>query len=351
MATLEAHAEHGAVHAKKYHGIMDWLTTVDHKKIGIMYGVASLFFMLIGGFEALLIRTQLAKPENDFIGPELYNQIFTMHGTTMMFLFAVPVVLAFGIYMVPLMVGAQAIALPRLLAYGYWMFLFGGIFLYVMFLANVGPDAGWFTYPPLAGPEFGYGKRADVWAQLITFTEVSALVVATCLICTILKLRTPGMSLNRMPLFVWAMLITSFMVIFAMPAVMVSSTCLILDRLLSTHFYNQAEGGDPLLWQHLFWFFGHPEVYIIFLPALGMMSEIVGTFSRRRVFGYLVMVLSMASTAFIGFGVWVHHMFATGLPQLGQSFFTAASMMIVVPSRFSTRRRSSSSSSSAGSPG
>jgi cytochrome c oxidase subunit I+III len=312
-------------------GLVGWLSEIDHKAIARRFIVTAFAFFALAGILAALMRVQLARPENGFLNPDLYNQVFTMHGTTMMFLFAVPVVLAFGIYMVPLMVGAQAIALPRLLAYGYWMFLFGGIFLYVMFLANVGPDAGWFTYPPLAGPEFGYGKRADVWAQLITFTEVSALVVATCLICTILKLRTPGMSLNRMPLFVWAMLITSFMVIFAMPAVMVSSTCLILDRLLSTHFYNQAEGGDPLLWQHLFWFFGHPEVYIIFLPALGMMSEIVGTFSRRRVFGYLVMVLSMASTAFIGFGVWVHHMFATGLPQLGQSFFTAASMMIVVP--------------------
>jgi cytochrome c oxidase subunit 1 len=200
-----------------------------------------------------------------------------------------------------------------------------------MFLGNVGPDNGWFSYPPLAGPEFGYGKRADVWAQLITFTEVSSLVVAVSLICTILKMRTPGMSLNRMPLFVWAMLVVSFMVIFAMPAVMVSSTCLILDRLLSTHFFNQAEGGDPLLWQHLFWFFGHPEVYIIFVPALGMMSEIIGTFARRPVFGYLMMVLAMIATAFIGFGVWVHHMFTTGLPQLGQSFFTAASIMIVVP--------------------
>jgi cytochrome c oxidase subunit I+III len=312
-------------------GLVGWLSEIDHKAIARRFIVTAFAFFALAGILAAMMRVQLARPENGFLNPDLYNQVFTMHGTAMMFLFAVPVVLAFGVYMVPLMVGAQSIALPRLLAFGYWMFLFGGIFLYVMFLANVGPDAGWFTYPPLAGPEFGYGKRADVWAQLVTFTEVSALVVAICLICTILKLRTPGMSLNRMPLFVWAMLITSVMVVFAMPAVMVASTCLILDRLLSTHFYNQAEGGDPLLWQHLFWFFGHPEVYIIFLPAVGMMSEIVGTFSRRRVFGYLVMVLSMASTAFIGFGVWVHHMFATGLPQLGQSFFTAASMMIVLP--------------------
>jgi len=312
-------------------GLIGWLSEVDHKAIGRRFIVTAFAFFVLAGLLAALMRIQLARPDNTFLNPDLYNQVFTMHGTTMMFLFAVPVVLAMGVYFVPLMVGARAIALPRLLAYSYWMFLFGGLFLYVMFLANVGPDNGWFSYPPLAGPEFGYGKRADVWAQLITFTEVSSLVVATCLICTILKMRTPGMSLNRMPLFVWAMLVVSFMVMFAMPAVMISSTCLILDRLMSTHFFNQAEGGDPLLWQHLFWFFGHPEVYIIFVPALGMMSEIIGTCSRRPVFGYLVMVLSMIATAFIGFGVWVHHMFATGLPQLGQSFFTAASIMIVVP--------------------
>jgi cytochrome c oxidase subunit 1 len=312
-------------------GLIAWLADTDHKAIGRRFVVTAFGFFTLGGILAALMRTQLARPENHFLSPDLYNQIFTMHGTTMMFLFAVPVVLAMGIYLVPLMFGARAIAFPRMLAFGYCMFLFGGIFLYVMFLGNTGPDNGWFSYPPLAGPEFGYGKRADVWAQLITFTEVSGLVVATCLVVTIFKLRTPGMALNRMPLFVWAMLIVSFMVIFAMPSIVISSTCLILDRLVSTHFFNQAEGGDPLLWQHLFWFFGHPEVYIIFLPALGMMSEVIATSSRRSVFGYTEMILSMTATAFIGFGVWVHHMFATGLPQLGQSFFTAASIMIVIP--------------------
>jgi cytochrome c oxidase subunit I+III len=312
-------------------GLIAWLSDTDHKAIGRRYLVTAFGFFTLGGILAALMRIQLSRPENTFLSPDLYNQVFTMHGTTMMFLFAVPVVLAMGVYLVPLMVGARAMAFPRMLAYSYWMFLFGGVFLYVMFFLNTGPDNGWFSYLPLAGPEFGYGKRADVWAQLITFTEVSGLIVATCLICTIFKLRTPGMSLNRMPLFVWAMLITSFMVVFAMPSIVIASTCLILDRLVSTHFFNQAEGGDPLLWQHLFWFFGHPEVYIIFLPALGMMSEVIATFSRRKVFGYTEMVLSMTTTAFIGFGVWVHHMFATGLPQLGQSFFTAASIMIVIP--------------------
>jgi len=312
-------------------GLIAWLSDTDHKAIGRRFIVTAFAFFALAGVLAALMRIQLSRPDNRFLSPDAYNQIFTMHGTTMMFLFAVPVVLAMGVYLVPLMIGARSMAFPRMLAYGYWMFLFGGIFLYVMFFLNIGPDNGWFSYPPLAGPEYSYGKRGDVWAQLITFTEVSGLVVATCLVCTIFKLRTPGMSLNRMPLFVWAMLITSFMVIFAMPSIIISSTCLILDRLVATHFFNQAEGGDPLLWQHLFWFFGHPEVYIIFLPALGMMSEIISTFARRTVVGYVEMILSMTATAFLGFGVWVHHMFATGLPQFGASFFTASSIMIVIP--------------------
>jgi cytochrome c oxidase subunit 1 len=312
-------------------GAAGWLSVVDHKAIGRRFIVTAFVWFTLGGILAALMRLQLSRPENGLLGPDLYNQIFTMHGTTMMFLFAVPVMLGLGIYFVPLMVGARAIAFPRLVAFGYWMFLFAGIFLYGMFLLNIGPDNGWFSYPPLAGPEFGPGKRADVWAQLITFTETSGLVVSVALVTTAFKLRAPGMALNRVPIFVWAIVIASFMIIFSMPAVVVASTALILDRLVGTHFYNQAEGGDPLVFQHLFWFFAHPEVYIIFLPAQGMMSTLIATFTGRPIFGYIAVVLSLTSTAFIGFGVWVHHMFATGLPQLGQSFFTAASIMIVVP--------------------
>jgi cytochrome c oxidase subunit I len=312
-------------------GLVGWFSHVDHKSIGRRFMVTAFVYFAFGGVLAALMRLQLSRPDNSFLSPDLYNQIFTMHGTTMMFLFAVPVMLAMGVYFVPLMVGARAIAFPRLVAFGYWMFLFAGIFLYTMFLLNIGPDVGWFSYVPLAGPEFGIGKRPDVWAQLITFTETSGLVVAVALITTVFKLRAPGMALNRIPIFVWAMLIVSFMIVFSMPSVVTASTCLILDRLVGTHFYNYAEGGDTILWQHLFWFFGHPEVYIIFLPAQGMMSMIIATFSRRPVFGYIAIVLSLASTAFIGFGVWVHHMFTTGLPQLGSSFFTASSIMIVVP--------------------
>jgi cytochrome c oxidase subunit I+III len=313
-------------------GVTGWFRNIDHKAIGTRMLVTAFVFFALGGILAALMRIQLARPDAHFLQPDLYDQVFTMHGTTMMFLFAVPVMLALGIYFVPLMVGARDIAFPRLVAFGYYMFVFGGIFLYVMFFLNTGPDNGWFSYVPLAGPAFSAGKRGDVWAQLITFTEVSALVVAVALIVTILKMRAPGMSLDRIPLFVWAMLVVSFMILFAMPAIMLASTWLIMDRLIGTHFFNKAEGGDPLLWQHLFWFFGHPEVYIIFLPAQGMVSTLIATFSRRPAFGYLGLVLSLASTAFIGFGVWVHHMLATGLPQLGASFFTAASLMIVVPS-------------------
>jgi cytochrome c oxidase subunit I+III len=312
-------------------GFMGWFMNVNHKSIAIRMIVTALAFFGLGGVLALLMRVQLSRPDNHLIGPDLYDQLFTVHGSTMMFLFAVPVMQALGLYVVPLMLGTRNVAFPRLNAFGYYVYLFGGLFLWIAFLLNVGPDVGWFSYVPLAGPQYGVGKRPDVWAQLITFTELAALVAAVETIVTTLKMRAPGMSLHRLPLFVWAMLITSIMVIFAMPAVMVASLFLATDRLVSTQFFNPAEGGDALLWQHLFWFFGHPEVYIIFVPALGMVSTIVITFGRRAVFGYTALVLSLVATAFLGFGLWVHHMFATGLPALGLSFFTAASMMIAIP--------------------
>ncbi|MGZ5092566.1 MAG: cytochrome c oxidase subunit I [Burkholderiales bacterium] len=312
-------------------GLIGWLSTIDHKTIGRRFILTAMGFFAAGGILAALMRLQLARPDNGLIGPDLYNQIFTMHGTTMMFLFAVPVMEAMGVYLVPLMVGTRNIAFPRLNTYAYWVYLFGGLMLYGAFFVNSGPDAGWFSYTPLAGPQYSPGKRVDIWAQMITFTEVSGLLVAVILITTTFKLRAPGMTLDRIPLFVWAMLVTSFMIMFAMPAVMFASTALITDRLVGTHFYNPAEGGDSMLWQHLFWFFGHPEVYIIFIPALGFMSSIISTFARRPIFGYPVMVLSVIATGFLGFGLWVHHMFATDAPELGKSFFTAASMIIAIP--------------------
>ncbi|HEY8412923.1 MAG TPA: cbb3-type cytochrome c oxidase subunit I, partial [Pyrinomonadaceae bacterium] len=312
-------------------GFRAWFMETDHKIIGKRYIVTAFVFFLFGGLEAALMRIQLARPDNHFLGPDKYNQIFTVHGTTMMFLFAVPIVTALGIYLVPLMIGARDVAFPRLNLYGYWVYVIGGILLYAGFLLNAGPDAGWFAYVPLAGPAYSPGKRVDIWAQMITFTELSGLAGAIVIIGTVFKMRAPGMTLNRLPLFVWAQLVTSFMIIFAMPSVMLASGLLASDRLIDTQFFNPAEGGDAILYQHLFWFFGHPEVYIIFIPALGFISSIVIAFARTKIFGYTAMVLSLISTGFIGFGLWVHHMFATPIPQMGQSFFTAASMIITIP--------------------
>lgn len=313
-------------------GFWGWFKHVHHTSIGKRYIVTAFIFFLLGGLLALLMRLQLSRPNNHFLGPDKYNQIFTMHGTNMMFLFAVPMMFeALAVYFVPLMVGARNIAFPRLNAYSYYLYVIGGIFIWVAFLLNVGPDMGWFAYVPLSGPDFTPGKRADVWAQMITFTEISGLAVAVEIVVTVMRLRAPGMTLNRIPMFVWAELVTAFAVIFAMPAVMLSSSMLIMDRLINTHFFNPAEGGDALLYQHLFWFFGHPEVYIVFIPGTGLVSTIIAAFSRRKVFGYIALVLATVATGLLGFGVWVHHMFATGLPTLSISFFTAASMMIVIP--------------------
>jgi cytochrome c oxidase subunit I+III len=312
-------------------GLWGFLCDIDHKSIAKRYIVTAFVFFLLGGLEAAVMRAQLARPENQLVNADLYAQFFTMHGTTMMFLFAVPVMEAVGLYLVPLMVGARSVAFPRLNAMGYWTYLAGGLLLYLAFFTNTGPDNGWFSYVPLAGPDYSPGKRVDVWAQTVTFTEIAGIIAAIQIIVTAFKMRAPGMSLNRIPLLVWAEVVTAFMVMFAMPVVATGSLMLAGDRLVSTHFFNPAEGGDSLLWQHIFWFFGHPEVYIIFIPALGMVSSIVATFSRRPVFGYPAVVLAMIAQGFIAFGLWVHHMFAAGVPILGASFFTAASALIALP--------------------
>jgi cytochrome c oxidase subunit I len=312
-------------------GPIGWLASVDHKDIGRRYIITALVFLALAGVLALAIRLQLSRPDNDLIGAARYNEIFTMHGTTMMFLFAVPVMQGMQIYLTPLMIGTRAMAFPRLNAFSYWTYLAGGLLLWVAFILNIGPDIGWFAYPPLSGPQYGIGKRADIWAQMVTFTEVAALAAAVSIVATILKQRAPGMTLARMPLFIWATLVTSLMVIFSMPSVALASGMLLSDRLVGTHFYNPVERGDALLWQHLFWFFGHPEVYIIFLPATGFISEIVATFSRRSVVFYPLVVLALVATGILAFGLWVHHMFTTGLPRVGYSFYTAASIAVSVP--------------------
>jgi cytochrome c oxidase subunit I+III len=312
-------------------GFWGWLTTTDHKRIGLRYIVTAIIFLSLGGILSLVMRLQLATPESGLISPDRYNQLFTMHGTTMMFLFAVPVMEAMAVFLVPLMIGTRNISFPRLNAFSYWMYLSGGVMLWVAFVLNIGPDAGWFAYTPLSGPQFSPGKRVDIWAQMITFTEVAGLAVAVELVAVILKQRAPGMTLARMPLFVWGALVTALMVIFSLPSVALASSFLISDRLVGTHFYNHYEHGDALLWQHLFWFFGHPEVYIIFLPGAGFVSQITETFCRRPVFAYPAMVLALVATGLLAFGVWVHHMFATGLPRMGYAFYTAASMAVAIP--------------------
>jgi cytochrome c oxidase subunit I+III len=312
-------------------GIVNRLSCNDHKVIGIRFIVTAFVFFVLAGLLAAVMRMQLAVPDNHLVGPDLYNQVFTMHGTTMMFLFAVPVMQGMGLYLVPLMVGTRNTAFPRMSAAAYWMYLIGGCMLFLAFFFNTGADAGWFAYVPLAGPDYGIGKRADFWNNLINFTEAMGLMVAVDIATVILKMRAPGMSLRRMPLFCWWMLVTSIMIIFSMPTVMLGANLVQFDRMIGTHFFNPAEGGDALLWQHLFWFFGHPEVYFIFIPGLSFISAIIPTFARRSIVGHQAIVLSLIATGFLSFGLWVHHMFATNLPDVGKSFFTAMSFMIAIP--------------------
>ncbi|HUF36277.1 MAG TPA: cbb3-type cytochrome c oxidase subunit I, partial [Gemmatimonadales bacterium] len=313
-------------------GVIGWLSAVNHRVIGFRFIATAMFFFLIGGLEALAMRAQLASPQAGLISPELYNQIMTMHGTTMMFFFAVPVMEGLGIYFVPLMLGARDMAFPRMNALGYWIYVIAGVTLYWGFLTGQAPEGGWTSYPPLTEQEYLPGLGMDTWATAITFLEISALLAAIELIVTIIKQRAPGMSVNRMPLFVWAILVMSFMIIFAMPAVMLASVMLGLDRLVGTAFFDPSAGGHPLLFQHLFWFFGHPEVYIIFVPALGIVSSVLPAFVRREIVGYTALAVATVLIGFVSFGLWVHHMFTTGVPILGAGFFAAASMIVAIPS-------------------
>jgi len=312
-------------------GLWGFLTTVDHKRIAARYIVTTLLLLFLAGMVALDMRLQLIQPDMKRMGPQMYDEAFSLHGSTMLFLVSVPVMEAMALWLVPLMLGQRNVAFPRLAAFSYWLYLGGVLMLWVPHALGITPDIGWFEYPPLSGPAYGPGHRADIWAQMITFTEVAALAASVNIVATILKLRPPGMTLARMPLFVWAQLIASIMTILAMPAIMLVTSMLIADRMISTHFFSPSGGGDVLLFQHLFWFFGHPEVYIIFLPATGFVSAIVATFARRPVFGQVPMVLSMLAVGLFGFGLWVHHMYAVGLPRLGNDFYTAASMAIALP--------------------
>lgn len=313
-------------------GFFGWFTHVNQRMIGRRYIITAFVFFLLSGLLALAMRLQLSAPLNDLLGPDTYNQVFTVHGTAMMFLFAIPAVEGFAIYMVPLMIGTRDLAFPRLSAFGYYVYLIGGIVFFGSLVFGVAPDTGWFNYPPLSNDLYSPGLGVGIWTTMITFIEVSALTAAVELIVTILKFRAPGMSLNRMPLFVWSALVMAVMIVFAMPTVIVASGMLMLDRMVDTQFFVASAGGEPLLWQHLFWFFGHPEVYIVLVPALGIISTIIVTFTQRPIFGYTALVLALVAIGFVSFGLWVHHMFTTGLPLMGRSFFMAASAMIAIPS-------------------
>ncbi|MDE2403222.1 MAG: cbb3-type cytochrome c oxidase subunit I [Sphingomonadales bacterium] len=312
-------------------GLLGFLGTVDHKRIAARYIVTVVGLLFLSGMLAIDMRLQLSQPDMRRMGPQQYNEAFALHGSTMLFLISVPVMEAMALWLVPLMLGARNMAFPRLAAFSYWLYLGGVLMLWLPHALGITPDLGWFEYPPLSGPAYSPGHRADIWAQMITFTEVAALAASVNVVATILKMRPPGMTLARMPFFLWAMLVASLMTIFALPAIMLATSMLIADRLVSTQFFAPAAGGDVLLFQHMFWFFGHPEVYIIFVPAVGFVSSIVETFSRRTLFGHVPMVLSILAIGVLAFGLWVHHMFAVGLPRLGNDFYTAASMAIALP--------------------
>jgi len=313
-------------------GLLGFFSTVDHKRIGMRYIYTAFVFFFIAGLQALFMRAQLTAPESTVMGPEVYNQMFTMHGTTMIFLFNTPVLAGFGNYILPIQLGTRDMAFPRLNAFSYWIFLLSGIFIYASYLIGKPPDGGWFGYVPLTSKEYSPGVNIDFWGLGVAFVGISTTVGAVNFLVTTFKMRCPGMTLNRMPMFVWSFVSMAFMIVFAVPAVTLATVLLEADRLFGTQFLNPAEGGSTLLYQHLFWFWGHPEVYILFVPATGMISMIIPVFARRRLAGYTWAAASLVAIAFISFGVWVHHMFATGLPALAMGFFSAASLIIAVPS-------------------
>ncbi|MDP9128601.1 MAG: cytochrome c oxidase subunit I, partial [Pseudomonadota bacterium] len=317
-------------------GWRGWLSTVDHKTIGLRYIVTAFIFLIMGGSEALIMRIQLARPDQTLLTPEQYSQLFTMHGITMLFLYSLPVLSGFSNYLWPLLLGSRDMAFPRLNALSYWLFLFAGIFLYASFPLGEAPNAGWFNYVPFAEMEFNTGPNIDVYALGMVLLGISTVVGAVNFVVTLFRLRAPGMSIDRLPILVWGTLTAAVANLLAIPSVSLAFLMLWLDRQVGTHFFDVANGGKPLLWQHLFWIFGHPWVYVVVLPAMGIVSDALPTFCRRPLVGYAAVALSTIATMLIGFEVWVHHMFATGLSTLALSFFGAASMVISVPSAVAT---------------
>ena len=312
-------------------GLAGWLSTVDHKRIGIIYIISAFVFFVIGGIEALLIRVQLGTPENTFLTPNVYNQMFTMHATTMVFLAIMPLNVGLGNYIVPLMIGARDMAFPRLNALSIWSFILGGLMLYTSFVSGGAPAAGWFSYAPLSEKPYSPTFGVDFWILGLLLTGVASIAGGLNFIVTILNMRAPGMRLNRMPLFVWMQLIVAFILVFAFPPLTVAQIELFFDRNFGTRFFLPAQGGDAVLWQHLFWFFGHPEVYILILPTMGIISETLPTFSRKPIFGYSFVAFSGVAIGFLGFLVWAHHMFGVGLGPIANAFFAAGSFLVGVP--------------------
>ena len=330
MRTLARHRELQAIWASEP-GWKGWFSTVNHTDVGRMFLVTSFFFFAVGGVLAMLIRAQLATPHSAFVGPELYSQFFTMHGTIMMFLFAIPTFEGMAIYLLPKMLGTRDLAYPRLTAYGYWCYAFGGAMLLISMVLGIAPDGGWFMYPPLTGPIYSPGINTDFWLIGITFVEISAIAAAVEISVSVLRYRAPGMSLGRMPIFAWYALITALMILTGFPPLILGSILLELERAFGMPFFQADLGGDSLLWQHLFWLFGHPEVYIIFLPAAGVISTVLPVMARTTLLGYGWIVASAVALAFLSFGLWVHHMFTTGIPHMGLAFFSAASTLVAVP--------------------
>lgn len=304
---------------------------IQNDAIGGRLMATSFIFFLVAGAMALLMRLQLALPENDLVSADVYNGLFTMHGSTMMYLFAVPMLEGFAILLLPMMIGSREMPYPRLGVFSYFTFILGGILFFTSYLVNTVPDAGWFAYTPLSGPEFSPGIALDYWLLALGVAEVAAIAAGIEIIIAILQMRAPGMSLARMPLYAWAMLVTAFSILFAFTPLIIGSLLLELDRKIGTQFFNATAGGSPLLWQHLFWIFGHPEVYIQFLPATGMMAMIIPVFSRQRIQGYTLVAVAMVATGFLSFALWVHHMFSVGLPEITLGIFSAASILIAIP--------------------
>src|SRR6478672_8850073 len=325
----------GVSFVDRLHGLV---VTVDHKKLGLMYIGTALVFLVVAGLMAVAIRLQLAVPNNTFLEPEVFNRFFTMHGTAMVFLVGMPIIAGLGNYLVPLMVGTRDMAFPRLNAFGYWMFVFGGLLLYFSYLGAPGlaghgsaPDVGWFAYAPLTGAAFSRGHSTDYWILSLLLTSVGSTVSAINVIATAVSLRCKGMTLMRMPLFVWLMIVVNFMILLALPALSAAQIMLLIDRYLGGHFFDTQAGGSAVVWMHFFWIFGHPEVYVLVLPAFAIVNEIIPVFCRKAIFGYPAMVAASVAIMFVSLSVWAHHMFTVGMTSVSNAFFTLSTMLVGVP--------------------